>query len=125
MTVRKHTVRVLSIADQSGLGYSPYINGYIESVQYVKTDYANGVDFTLTAEATGEGIWAEDNVNAAVIKYPRAALHNIVGTAELYVAAGEAVNGRIALGRDRVKIVIAAGGAAGKIGDFVITVSDQ
>jgi hypothetical protein len=48
----------------------------IESIQYVKTDYADGVDFTITAEATTETIWTESNVNAAVIKHPRAATHS-------------------------------------------------
>ena len=124
MTIRANTVRVLSIADQSGLGYSPYFSGYIESIQYVKTDYANGVDFTITSEATGEAIWVESNVDLAATKHVRAATHTVLGAAALWVAAGEAVNDRIALARDRVKIVIASGGAAGKIGDFVITTSD-
>jgi len=123
MALRKHTVAAVSIADGSGTFYSPYISGYIESIQYIKTDYTDGVDFTITAEATGETIWTELNVNAAVIKHPRAATHSTAGVAALYAAAGVAVNDKIALGRDRVKIVLAQAGAT-KVGSFVITVSD-
>lgn len=123
MGLRKHTVAAVSAGDGTGTFYSPYISGYIESIQYVKTDYTDGVDFTITSEATLDTIWTELNVNAAVIKYPRAATHSTAGVAALYVAAGTAVNDRIALGRDRVKIVLAAAGAT-KTGAFVITVSD-
>lgn len=122
--VRKHTVSVTSIADGSATAYSPYISGFIESIQYVKTDYADGVDFTITAEATGETIWTESDVNAAVIKHPRAATHSTAGVAALYAAGGTAVNDRIALGRDRVKIVLAQAGNT-KTGTFVIITSDE
>lgn len=123
MSVRKHAVHLVSASDQSGTGYSPYFSGYIEAIQYVKTDYTDGVDFTITADVTGETLWTELNVNAAVTKRPRAATHSTAGVAALYAAGGTAVNDRIALGRDRVKIVLAQAGS-GKIGDFYITVSD-
>lgn len=122
-SVRKHTVTLTSNGSQVGTGYSPYISGYIESIQYVKTDYTDGVDFTITAEATGETIWTETDVNAAKVVRPRAPTHSTAGVAALYAAAGTAVNDRIALGRDRVKIVLAQAGAS-KTGAFVITVSD-
>ena len=123
MAVRKFTVPVTTIADGSATAYSPYFSGHLESIQYVKTDYANGVDFTITADVTGETLWAESDVNAAAVRRPRAARHSTAGVAELYAAGGTAVTDKIALGRDRAKIVIAAGGAT-KTGSFVITVSD-
>lgn len=121
---RKHEVIVVSNGSQVGTGYSPYISGYIESIQYVKTDYADGVDFTITAEATGETIWTESDVNAAVIKHPRAGVHSTAGVAAVYASGGTAVTDRIALGRDRVKIAIAQAGAT-KTGTFVIIASDS
>lgn len=127
MGIRKHTVVAPSDGSQVGTVYSGYISGYIESIQYVKdgtTPYTDGVDFTITAEATGETIWTEANVNAAVIKHPRAATHSTAGVAALYAGAGTAVTDRIALGRDRVKIVLAQAGAT-KTGSFVITTSDS
>lgn len=122
--ILKHTVALASSGAQTGTAYSPYISGYIESIQYVKTDYTDGVDFTITSEATGETIWTQANVNAAVTVRPRSPTHSTAGVAALYAAAGVAVNDRIALGRDRVKIAIAQAGAT-KTGAFVITVSDR
>jgi hypothetical protein len=121
---RKQTVTVVSDGSSVATAYSPYITGYIESIQYVKTDYADGVDFTITAEATGETIWTQSDVNAAVVVRPRAATHSTAGVASLYAAGGAAVTARIALGRDRVKIVLAQAGAT-KTGAFVITTSDR
>ena len=123
MGVRKFTVPVTTIADGSATAYSPYLSGHLESIQYVKTDFANGVDFTITADVTGETLWAESNVDVAAVRRPRAATHTTAGVAALYAAGGTAVNDKIALGRDRAKIVIASGGAT-KTGSFVITVSD-
>ena len=126
MGTRKHSVTLVSDADQVGTGYSGYISGYIEAIQYVKAgavNYTDGVDFTITAEATGEDIWVDTNINASEVVRPRAATHSTAGVAALYAGAGVAVNDRIALGRDRVKIVLAQAGAS-KTGRFVITTSD-
>lgn len=124
---RKFTVVATSDGSQVGTHYTPYFNGFIESVQYVKdgtTPYTDGVDFTITVDETGENIWTDTNVNASEVVRPRAATHTTAGVAAVYAAAGTAVNDRIALGRDRVKIVLAQAGAS-KTGTFVITVSDR
>jgi hypothetical protein len=123
MTVRRFNVAVTTAADGSATAYSPYLSGYIHSIQYVKTDFADGVDFTITAEATGETIWTESNVNAAAVKATRQPTYTTAGVASLYAAAGTAVNDRVALSRDRVKIVIASGGNV-KAGAFNILVDD-
>lgn len=123
MTIRRHSVTLVSDGSQVGTAYTGYLSGYIESIQYVKTDYTNGVDFTITAEATGEAIWSATDQNTATTVRPRAATHSTAGVAALYAGSGTAVNDRIALSRDRVKIVIAQAGAT-KTGAFVVTVSD-
>ena len=115
MTLRRFVVPVTTAADGSATAYSPYLSGYLAQIIYAKTDYANGVDFTITAEATGETLWTESDVNASVSKSPRAATHSTAG--------GTAVNDRIALARDRVKIVLAQGGNV-KTGTFHIVVDD-
>jgi hypothetical protein len=123
---RKFTVVATSDADSVGTFYTLYVSGYIESVQYVKdvtTPYTNGVDFTITVADTGEEVWVDTNINASEVVRPGAPTHTTAGVAALYAAAGEAVNDRIALGRDRVKIVLAAAGAT-KTGTFVITIAD-
>jgi len=122
MAIRKFTV-VATTGTATATEYSPYLSGYIESIQYVKTDYANGVDFTITSEATGESLWTQADVNASALVHPRAATHTTAGVAALYAGSGTAVNDRIALGRDRVKVAIAQGGN-GTTGTFVITVDD-
>lgn len=123
MKTRKFTVTVASNGSQVGTGYSPYLSGYIESIQYVKDTYTDGVDFTITADATGESLWVDTNVNASETVRPRAATCSTAGVAALYAGGGTAVNDKIALGRDRVKIVLAQAGAS-KSGSFIITVSE-
>ena len=123
MALRRHVVSVTTAADGSATAYSPYLSGYIHEIHYIKTDFADGVDFTITAEATGETIWTQSDVNAAAVKAPRQPTHSNVGVAALFASGGTAVNDRIALGRDRVKLVIAQGGNA-KSGAFHIVVDD-
>jgi len=121
MAIRKFSVTVTTVV-ATGEGFSAYLSGYIESIEYVKTDYAAGVDFTITSEATGEAILALTDQDSSVIMRPRAATHSTAGVAAIY-AESSPVNDRIALSRDRVKIAIAQGGN-GKTGTFIITVDD-
>jgi hypothetical protein len=123
MAIRKFVVPVTTASDGSATAYSPYLSGYLHQIQYVKTDFADGVDFTITADATTETLWSESNVNAAAIRAPRQATHSTAGVASLYAAGGTAIQDRIALSRDRVKIVIAQGGSV-KTGSFTILVDD-
>lgn len=121
MTIRRFEIAVTSAADGSATAYSPYLSGKLVSIHYQKTDYADGVDFTITAEETGESIWTEANVNAAASRYPRAATHTTAGVASLYASGGTAVQDLIALGRDRIKIVLAQAGNV-KTGTFVVVI---
>ena len=124
---RKFTVTATSDGSSVGTHYTPFLTGYVESVQYVKdgtTPYTDGVDFTITLEATGEDVLVHTNVNASEVVRPRAATCSTAGVASLYAAAGAAVNDRIAMSRDRIKIVLAQAGAS-KTGTFVITVADE
>lgn len=121
MAIRRFVVPVTVDASGDATAYSPYLSGSLISIRYVKTDFANGVDFVITSDATGQTLWSEENVNASATRYPRAATHSTAGVASVYAADGEAVNGRMALGADRVKIVVASGGNATS-GAFHITV---
>jgi len=120
--MRRYKVSVTTDGSGSAVAYSPRIAGEIHSIQYVKdgsNGYATGVDFTITAEATGENIWTQANVDASAVVYPRAATHSQAGAAALYAAGGTGVLARIGIASDRVKIAIAQGGAA-KVGVFHI-----
>ena len=123
MATRRFVHNVTTAADGSYTGYSPYLSGKITAIHYVKTNFTDGVDFTITAEATAETIWTEANVNASKACMPRGATHSSAGVAALYAAGGTAVNDLIRLSRDRVKIVLASGGNA-TTGAFHIVVED-
>lgn len=122
--LRRYAIAVTTASDGSATAYSPYLSGYIQDIQYVKTDFADGVDFTITAEAYGRTLWAENDVNAAAIRAPRQPTHTTAGVASLYASGGTAVNDKIALSRDRVKVVIASGGTT-KTGTFIVMVDDR
>lgn len=122
MNAQRLVVPVTTAADGSATAYSPVVSGRIETIRYVKTDFDNGVDFTITAEATGETLWSQLNVNASATVAPRQPTHDTAGVAALYAAGGAAVADGIVLASDRVKIVIAQGGNV-KSGAFHITVS--
>lgn len=123
--MRRHIVTVTTAADGSATAYSPRgVNGKVHQIEYVKhgvTPFADGVDFTITGEATGVNLWTESNVNASAVRAPRQPLHSQAGVAALYAAGGTAVQEPVALANDRVKIVIASGGDT-KIGTFHILV---
>lgn len=121
MTIRRFVVTATTDSSGDATVYSPILSGKLVSIRYVKTDFTDGVDFTITAEDTGETIWTESNVNASKSCYPRAAAASTAGAAALYASGGTAVNDKIGLGSDRVKIVIGSGGDT-HTGTFHITV---
>lgn len=118
---RRLTVAVTTASDGSATVYSDSIDyGLLSQVRYVKdgsNGFSDGSTFTITAEATGETLWTESAVNASATRAPRQATHSTAGAASLYASGGTAVNDKIAIVNDRIKIVIASGGAT-KTGIF-------
>jgi len=123
MGTRRSVVNVVTAADGTATVYSPYVSGKLCAIHYIKTDFATGVDFTITAEATGQTLWAQNDVDVSTVVMPRTATHTTAGVAALYAAAGTAVGDLIRLSRDRIKIAIAQGGAT-KTGQFQIVMED-
>lgn len=121
-TIRRFVVSVTTASDGTATAYSPYLSGEIMQISYVKTDFADGVDFTITGEALGQTIWTESDVNAAKNCFPRQQINSTVGVA-LTLDGTRTATDRIALSRDRVKIVIAQGGNV-KVGAFHIVVKE-
>lgn len=115
----RHVVSITTASDGSATAYSPVVTGKLSRIRYAKTDFANGVDFAITAESTGEALWTGTDVNASATVAPRQPTHDTVGAAALYAAGGSGVLDKIALANDRVKIVIASGGDT-KTGTFHI-----
>lgn len=121
MTVRRFVVPMAVDASGDGIFYTPPLYGELVSIRYVKIDFANGIDFVCTLETTTESVWAEDSVDASATRYPRAATHSTAGVAALYADAGVAVLDRIAIGGDRLKIVVDGGGVS-KTGTLHVTI---
>lgn len=123
--MKRYKVTVTTAADGTVTAYTPRLSGEIHQIEYVKdgsNGYANGVDFTITGEATGVGLWTQSDVNASAVVAPRQPTHSQVGVASLYAAGGTAVQARVALANDRVKIALAQGGNA-KVGVFHVLVA--
>ena len=121
MYAERHIVTLTTNADGAATGYTPVVTGQVLQIHYVKTDFADGVDFTITAEATAQTVWAELNVNVAAIRAPRQATHSTAGVAALYAGSGTAVLTPITVAEDRIKIVIAEGGNV-KTGAFHVVI---
>lgn len=111
MHVRVREVAILTDGDGAATAYCTAEAGMLDRIQYVKTDFADGVDFAITLEDTGESLWTQEDVNAAAVVAPRQATHDLAGVATLYAAGGATVRDRIAV-KGRIKVVIASGGAA-------------
>lgn len=112
--MRRIKVSVTTAADGTATAYTPRLSGKVHQIEYVKTDFADGVDFTITGEQTGVNLWTESNVNAAAVKAPRMPTHTQAGVASLYASGGTAVQEAIGIANDRIKIAIAQGGASKK-----------
>ena len=122
--MRRYKVTATTAADGTVTAYSPRVSGAIYSVTYIPdgaNPFPNTVDVTITAEATGEAILSRSNIAAGFTAYPRAATSAPDGTASLYAAGGTAIQDKIAVGNDRIKIAVAQGGNA-KTGTFVFLV---
>jgi hypothetical protein len=112
------TVSVTTASDGTATAYSDVCNGSIESVQYAKTDFADGVDFTITTESGSQNVWVDSNVNASETVYPMVATNGTDGAA---LSGAGTTMARIPVVNERVKIAIVQGGDT-KSGTFYITV---
>ena len=117
--IKKQTIEITTDASGDGVGYSEDINGRIICIIYEKDDFADTVDFAITAETTGQNIWTEENVTASKTVAPRQPTHAADGSESLFAASGEPVEDFICLPDERVKVVVANGGNA-KNGAFTV-----
>lgn len=117
MYARRLTVAVTTNSSGDGVGYVDVDYGLLSQIRYVKNDFANGVDFAITVEGTGEGLWTQNDVNASATKAPRQATHGVDGAAALFASGGTAIQDKIAIVQDRIKVVVAQGGDT-KTGTF-------
>src|SRR5262245_28703960 len=116
--MRKYSYIVTTDGSGNASTVTDKLRGKLHAIRYVKTDYAAGVDFTITNTSTGESLWTQVDQNASAIKRPRAATHDGVGAALLYAAGGTAQSSFFELAGETVTIAIAQGGAT-KTGQFI------
>jgi hypothetical protein len=110
MSLRRFVVPITVDSSGDAIVYSPVLNGHLHSIRYLKDDFADGIDFVVTLETSGETVWSEENVNASATRYPRAATHSTAGVAALFAAGEPGVLDRIAISQERIKLVVANGG---------------
>lgn len=102
--------------------YSPVLSGKLISIRYVKDDFAgDDLAFTITAEDSGETLWAEEDVTASATRHPRTTTQTAAGADALYASEGVEVLDFFTLSQDRVKFVIAGAGDETS-GTFHVTV---
>lgn len=117
MHVQKYSVTLVTATGGDATDYTLGVNGLLDRIVYVKTDFASTADIAVTLEDTGESLWTESNVNASVTKNPRQPVHTTSGGAALF-ATGISMRDRVAV-NGRVKIAVAQGGNT-KTGSFTI-----
>lgn len=123
MNVQRQTVTIVTAANGTATAYTERaVTGRILTLIYQKVNYANGVDFAITLETTGQGLWTENNVNASATRCPRQPTHDAVGAPSFYAGGGgEPVEDYIYADNERVKFIISEGGDT-KSGTFQVLV---
>lgn len=126
MHVERHSIAIATDGSGDSTSYTAEVlTGRIIDVQYVAGSAAldNTADFTITGETSTKTILVKANVSAAFVAAPRQATYlNTDASAALYAAAGTAVLDHICIAKERVKLVVAQGGAS-KNGTVYITVA--
>jgi hypothetical protein len=113
---QKVSVTVTTASDGTATAYTECIRGKVIAIGYAKAasgNFADGVDFTITTEDVGQGLWTDTNVNASEVVYPKQ-LNDGVDGADL-----TAIYDHVRVFNERVKIVIAQGGDT-KVGTFTV-----
>lgn len=121
MATRRFVLHVTTAGDGTAIAYSSPLSGCLCAIHYVKETFADGVDFTISTEATGEPMWTEADVNASKTCRPRAPTHDNAGVP--IQGPSDVIYAMSRLSLDRIKVVIAAGGA-GTTGTFHFVMED-
>lgn len=116
----RHTVTLTTDASGDAEGFTPVLTGQVVNVIYTKSNYADTVDFAITAESTGIGIWTESNVTASKTVAPTQPANTQVGGA--LATAGDVQRGPIYVAAERVRIVVDEGGNTTS-GTFTVVVA--
>jgi hypothetical protein len=117
MFIKRQTVAFTTTAGGAATVYSDAINGELLSIRYKYGDADTGADFTITTEDTLQPIVTVTNAGTSSVQWqPRQSIHDSAASA---IAAQY---DKIALASERIKIVVAQGGAT-KSGTFEILIA--
>jgi hypothetical protein len=112
-------VDITTASDGTGTGTTDRaFTGYLVGIQYVKNNFASGVDLTVTNADGSVTYWTGTDVNASTIVYPRTQVHDNVGAGLTYDGTRKVME-RFPLIKDKVKVNITSGGDT-KTGTFYI-----
>ena len=113
MAVKRHQIGITTDAGGNVTTYSEYVpDGTVVAVVVDKGTLAITTDITITGEKSGIAVLTLTDVTANATYSPRGATHSTAGAAALYAAGGSAVLDRIPVAMERIKVVVAQGGAA-------------
>ena len=118
MYVERHVCSLVANASGVAQAKTPIVTGQVLQIHYLKTNFADGVDITVSGETTGHVIWAGTNVNVATVVAPRmASVAAEDGAAALYASGGVAVRVPIHVAKERlvVDVVQAGNGTTGTV----------
>lgn len=114
MYCERHEVDITVNASGAGTGYTPVVSGHVLAIRYVPdgtAPYDTGFDATITCDVSGLPILTVTNGGTSALNlFPRAATVSTANAAALYAAGGTAVNDRIPVAAERIKIVLAQAG---------------
>ena len=117
----RHTLSATTSVGGQATVYTPALTGRVHLVEYAKTDFADGVVFTITTEGAGQRVWNEAAVNASKTVAPRLRTYSTTGGPSKYAVLGEDVEDFVCVDNERIKFLINNGGNA-KAGAFAVTV---
>lgn len=120
MYAERHTVSLTTAADGSATGYTPVVSGRVMSLHYVKSDFADTVDFDVTVDATGEVLLDKDNITASASFYPRKQVTDPTGTAAT-MDGTRALLEPVFVAQDRIKVAVANAGDT-KSGSVIVVI---
>ncbi len=126
MYAERHDFTLTVDASGNATVYSDRLaTGVVAQIRYVPDGTSpldTGADLTITGEVSGLPIATLTNIGTSATGWaPRQATHSTAGAAALYAAAGTAVNDRIAIAGERIKVAVAQGGVS-KTGTLYIWV---
>lgn len=112
--LRQEILTITTNGDGDGSAQTSNISGLLYSMRYLKTDYADGVDFTLSVvnSVTTQTVLTISNGNAAADYYPRVDSCGASGSAL-------SLNTQMVPVAGALKVTVAQGGAT-KTGNFVL-----